>query len=258
MSHRQRRADPRRFLDLGLRTNPFVEIPPNDLSGGLPPPYRAADLLDSRWKAIQILGHCGSGKTTHLVYVGAHLSERLSPCQWHLLTSDGQRPGPHTQRPLCRPGQADGVLDLSPWTSARALLIDEAQRLDRRGRNELATWCRDDPERRLVVATHEDLRPSLERCGPILSVELGHPDLGYYQSLYDARIARARRTAGSDFPIEPEALDAALRHSSWRPRRFIVLLYFVFESIDRPGPVTLDRIEVALDEALDFLRHDPE
>jgi hypothetical protein len=104
------------------------------------------DQLQHPRTAIQFLGPCGHGKTTHLLA----LHRALENATYIYYPESGRRP---------------------PLPRARPLLIDEAQRMGRC--NLLRMLWGPGP---LVIGTHRDLRSWLRRAGfETVSVDMGAP-----------------------------------------------------------------------------------
>ena len=124
------------YARLNLRRNPFGELTRQERA-------ELAVVDVDRWlgeltqdrTALQFLGPCGHGKTTHLLALGRMLPEAV----YVYLPEDG--PLPHV--PAIRP-----------------LLLDEAQRLRLRQREQV--FAQGGP---LLVASHEDHTRELSRAG---------------------------------------------------------------------------------------------
>lgn len=124
------------FARLNLMRNPFGELSREDrMFAAVVDVERWLPKLQTERIALQFLGECGRGKSTHLLALLAHCPQG----EYVYLPEDGPLP----QIPQGRP-----------------LFIDESQRLPR--------WKRWQVFRRrvpLVLGTHTDLRKPLERAG---------------------------------------------------------------------------------------------
>jgi hypothetical protein len=124
------------YARLNLRRNPFGELTRQERA-------ELAVVEVKRWvgelaqprTALQFLGPCGHGKTTHLLALGRRLPEAV----YVYLPEDGPRP--------CIP-------------AIRPLLVDEAQRLSRWQR-----WRVFSQRGPLIIASHEDHAHELSSAG---------------------------------------------------------------------------------------------
>ena len=150
------------FARLQLFRNPFGELTRQERAD-----LAIVDLDDClKWlqrdrAALQILGPCGHGKTTHLLA----LERGLVGSAYVYFPEDGQQPA---------------------LPAARPLLVDEGQRLGWRR-------CREMLRGRgpLVIGTHVDLSAKLRRAGFLVrSLDLAKPlDARRLQSILNRRIA---------------------------------------------------------------------
>ena len=124
------------FAELNLLRNPFGELSREDrITAAVVDTDRWVGRLEDSRYALQLLGDCGRGKSTHMLA----LSSRFSTSAYVYLPEDQPLP-------------------LIP--QGNPLFIDEAQRLP--------WWKRSPAFRRrvpLVLGTHQDLRAPLERFG---------------------------------------------------------------------------------------------
>ena len=168
------------YRRLNLTRNPFGELTARDRA-------ELAIVEVSRWlpqlrktnSALQFIGPCGHGKTTHLL----SLSRALPGSQYIYLPENGPHPGIPRVRPL---------------------LLDEAQRLTWWGRRRLFFSHGNSEPGPLVLGTHEDLSAQLKRGGFRVStyfVESEHSPLRL-QNILNRRIESARRSDGSLPTIE--------------------------------------------------------
>ena len=157
------------FAHLNLRRNPFGELPPLervrvavvDIACWLP-------WLSGDRRALQWVGDCGRGKTTHLLALHA----RLPQAAYVYLPEEGGCP---------------------PIPAGRPLLIDEAQRLPWRTRSRVFnSGCP------LVLGTHVDLSRPLRRHGyQVRTVQVAAGvDADRLATIINRRIDAARLAAG--------------------------------------------------------------
>lgn len=124
------------YARLNLRRNPFGELTRHERAElAVVEVDRWLAELDRERTALQFLGPCGHGKTTHLLALGRRLPEAV----YVYLPEDGPQPRiPHS----------------------RPLLLDEAQRLSRWQRRRVFTQYGP-----LIIASHEDHTQELARAG---------------------------------------------------------------------------------------------
>lgn len=146
------------FAHLNLSANPFGELTPSDrAAAAIVDTQRWRDwLADGGRRAVQFIGECGRGKTTHLLALASELKGAhyvyLPP---HPL--EARRWVPR----YCLASRAP----LPDFPNADVLVIDEAQRLPRRLRSELL--ARGLP---LVLGTHCNLARPLRSAGYVQQV----------------------------------------------------------------------------------------
>lgn len=117
--------------------------------------------LENERAALQVIGPCGHGKTTHLLAI-----ERALPASAYVyFPEDGTQP---------------------PLPATRPLLVDEAQRVGWRRKRQLLAGPGP-----LVIGTHVDLAPSLRRAGFLVqTLDLAKPQRpAQLQGILNARIA---------------------------------------------------------------------
>lgn len=162
------------YARFNLRRNPFGELTPEERA-------ELAMVDVQRWveflrgpAAVQFVGPCGRGKTTHLLAI----RRRLPSAVYLLLPETGPRPAMPDQRPL---------------------LIDEAQRLGFWQRRRV--FAAGGP---LALGTHGDLGPALRRSGlEVVTVELaaeGSPER--LAQILNRRIEASRLTPAAVPRIE--------------------------------------------------------
>ena len=122
--------------------------------------------------AVQFLGDCGRGKTTHLLAIRASIGR--GP---YMHIAEGQR-----------------VRTLPEAPEGAAIFIDELQRLPRSLRRKLLGG-----KNPLALGTHKDFRRALERAG--YEVRTVRPaellSAARVKSIFDRRIEHARRFEGA-------------------------------------------------------------
>lgn len=157
------------YARLNLRRNPFGELTRQERAdlAVVDVERWLAEVAQGR-TALQFLGPCGHGKTTHLLALGRVLSEAV----YVYLPEDGPQPR---------------------ITLARPLLLDEAQRLRRWQRQRV--FAQQGP---LVVASHEDHSQELVRAGYRVVTEhvARSTDPQRLQQLLNRRIDASRAESG--------------------------------------------------------------
>ena len=182
------------YAKLNLIRNPFGELTRNERA--------ALAVVDCReWvatlsqpnTAVQFLGPCGHGKTTHLLALAQALAqsfpESFPQADYVYLPPSGTRPKIARTRPL---------------------LIDEAQRLGWWQRRQV--FAAGGP---LVLGSHEDLRPALERAGlRVVTVDVADgttPER--LVEIANRRVEASRLDAGPVPRIElPQAIELRRQH----------------------------------------------
>lgn len=174
------------FARLNLRWNPFGEVPERD-RGRLAVVDRDLSRVVTRLAApgfaVELLGDCGRGKSSHLYAIRDALRERFGALPVTYVDIGAR---PDTPR-------------------APVVLVDESQHL--------SPWAR----RRLfarrasfVLATHESHAGELRRAGVHCETwRVGGPDAARLRAMVDRRVAWARLAPGP-LPEVPDALLASL------------------------------------------------
>lgn len=183
------------FSRWNLRYNPFGELMPSERAAVAVFDARpiALQLLQGQ-TAIQFIGQCGRGKTTHLLALQRHLAIPaaaaiyLPPLSW------------------AAPQWWYKTLQLS----GAAIIIDEAQRMPPPVR--LALFRRRVP---LVLGTHRDLTGPLRRAGyRVFTYAIGpQNDARHVAEVANARLAAARLTAA-------EVPQLSIEDAQWLVARF--------------------------------------
>jgi hypothetical protein len=178
------------FAKLGLYRNPFGELTREeraelavvDVDG-------IVSFLQGKFRrAVQFLGDCGYGKTTHLLAIQAAVSGAV----FVYFPEKGPRPN----LPQDQPAQRHPL---------PMLLIDEAQRMGWRRRRQMMAWSGP-----LAIATHADLSPQLERAGfEVLRVNVAAPKRpSELATILNRRVEASRLTSGKVKPPQIELQDA--------------------------------------------------
>lgn len=141
------------FAPLNLTANPFGELTPDDRAAAAVvnvEPWREW-LASGPRRALQFIGDCGRGKTTHLLALAAAM-----PDSAYVYLP----PHPLEQRKLFPPYWLPSQAPLPEIPHATVVAIDEAQRLPRRLRRQV--FLRGVP---LVLGTHCNLARPLRQAG---------------------------------------------------------------------------------------------
>ncbi len=186
------------YAKLNLIRNPFGELTRNERAALAVVDCRewVATLSQSN-TAVQFLGPCGHGKTTHLLALAQALAESIpeSIPESFALGADVYMPpsGPRPKIPRTRP-----------------LFIDEAQRLGWWERRQV--FAAGGP---LVLGSHEDLRPALERAGiRVVTVDVADGTTAErIMEIANRRVEASRLDAGPVPRIElPQAIELRRQH----------------------------------------------
>lgn len=208
------------FHALGLQSNPFRALTDPEWADIVILPPALLDLAGQNTH-LQILGPAGSGKTSALLGLAAHL----------------RRAGQSPVYAYLPAGQATFT---SPPPATPVFLLDEAQRLNHRERRRLLTLTA-----RLIIAAHVDLAAAFTRVGqPLTTVSLGPLDSQTLQAQLEKRLAYFARpeTTGPRFSFSPAAV-AYLQTASAGDLRFIQFwLYEFFQRLPPPGPIQADAL----------------
>jgi len=202
------RGPPLPFAHLNLRFNPFGELDPGTrASAALVDTEPLVRHLRAPRRAVQLLGRCGRGKTTHLLA----LAERI--------------PGARYVRAL-----TDRPLALPPCS---VLLLDEA--------DALWWWQRRKALRHasgIALATHRDLSPELRWAGLVpLTVPVGGVEENWLHAVLNRRIECARRGSGPIPRIGRPAVRALIDRHGDDLRAMEIALYERFQALEEGGDV---------------------
>lgn len=201
------------FAHLNLRRNPFGEATRAERAALAVASDREVDgwveRLGGARFALQLVGDCGRGKTTHLLALHARFPA-----------------APFTRLEPDLPARVD---------PAPLVFVDEAQLLPARRRRALFRACR-----ALALATHEDLQPELQAAGlEVETVRLTGLDPARLAAILTRRLEWARRGPG---PIPWLADDACARlvaRFGDDVRAIEDHLYGVFQQLDQVRQVNV-------------------
>ena len=230
----------RRFLDLGLRWNPFRIADADECLGFYVPdprlPFaRAAEIARSPERFTQIIGDAGWGKSTLLNAVKRELSTAGIDYQHDYLSPQGP------------------FVVEDPQPSIRHLLIDEAQRLSRRGRRSVGRWLQRGNDRRVIVTTHENLHKAFPERP--LTIELPAVHAERLLELFERRI----QWAGGDpslFEFCGKTADWLIARCRGNLRSMELVLYEFFQHAEPAERIVIDGLEpLALAVEPFFLDH---
>ena len=173
-------SDARAYAHLNLTRNPFGEASTAERAAlAVVDAEHLSDLTEHLARpgfAVQIVGDCGRGKTTHLLA----LRQAFPEAPWVRVD-----PGVRARIP-----------------SGTPLFLDEAQYLSLWRRRRLYRLR----ERSLALGTHFDLREELERAGYEVHtiVPAANASVERLEAMFRARIAWARRAPGP-LPVVPRS-----------------------------------------------------
>jgi hypothetical protein len=210
---------------LNLRRNPFGEP-----SGHQRAQLAVVDvedsvvLLEQEGHFLELVGRRGRGKSTHLYALQAELDRAA------LLRAP-------------RPSERMGAMNLP---DARVLLVDDAQFLTPAERKKLFESAES-----VAVATHETLSTNAEHAGFTHHVQVIEGlDTGRLRTIFDKRIAWARRGSGEVPGITDDALEALIDRHGDDLRSIEDVLYSIFQSLEHIRAV--DASDVADARTLTF------
>lgn len=156
------------YARIGLWRNPFGELTRGERAElAVIDVARCLEKLSHSRSALQILGPCGRGKTTHLLAIEL----AVSGCGYVYFPEDGSQP---------------------PLPRGRPLLVDEAQRLGWRRRWQLLRVTGP-----LVLGTHVDMSGLLQRGGfDVSTIDVSIPKTpAELQRIFNFRIEASRLDA---------------------------------------------------------------
>lgn len=196
------------FEHLNLTRNPFGEMEPVERAQ-----LACVDLetmksqLEKPSAAIQLIGDCGRGKSTHLlalrfgISVGTYL--------------------------YCE----EDVRTRLPALAGPVVIVDEAQRLSRTDRSKL--FRSPFP---IAIGTHTDYTQPLERSGRnVMQIEVARlVTVDHLLKVFNARIEHVRRAEGSVPRVTRETAARLADQHGTNVRQMESDLYDVFQSMSEP------------------------
>ncbi len=203
------------FVHLNLRRNPFGEVP-QDERGALAvvDVEHFVERLGQPGFAVQFIGECGRGKSTHLHALRQHFVD--APYVRVAEQPRGFRPPP-----------------------ASVLFIDEAQFLSRRQRRRI--FGRDAS---FAVGTHADLAGVFERAGLTYeTVHVGGVDAARLRRIIERRMEWARRAPGPLPRVSPPAVAELVARHGDDLRAIEHHLYEVFQRLEEPCHVQVRHLD---------------
>ena len=216
------------FEHLNLRRNPFEELSP-DTRAQLAivdiEPY--LDFLKQKRAALVFIGHCGRGKTTHLLA----LKRQFPEAPYVYFPEDGPRPR---------------------IPKAPRLFVDETQRMSWWQRIRLFSGSST-----LILGTHRNEDTALERAKrPVLRVEIKTLSLEKLRQIVLSRLEWSRRSSGPIPTLADFELESLLQHFRDNIRALEYSLYEVFQRLQENGPVSLDPSTFPSLESFEEVAHD--
>lgn len=167
--HAPKNADQSPWARIGLLRNPFGELTRAERAElALIDVEACLERLAHDRSALQIIGPCGHGKTTHLLAI----ERAVDRCGYVYFPEDGAQP---------------------PLPCDRPLLVDEAQRLGWRRRRQLLRSSGP-----LVLGTHVDMSRELRRAGfEVFTIDVAIPKSpAALQRIFNRRIEASRLAGG--------------------------------------------------------------
>lgn len=193
------------FSTLNLRFNPFGELPPHlRARAAVVDVEPLVDALSSPGTAVQLVGPCGHGKSTHLLA----LSDRLPEARHLRLWSD--EPVPEAERtPVLLLDEADAVW---PWQRLRLLRTANA----------------------VAIGVHRSIALELRALGfQVRTVRVDHTDLPQLEQIVTQRIELARLGDGPVPTVSHRRLAALHRRHGPHVRAIEAELYQHFQDLRR-------------------------
>jgi len=184
----------RRFFfhhTLGFRRNPFGALADDEWIAVAILPDTITKLLFTNFTHLQLLGSMGAGKTTSLRKLTDHYAQSNRRVAYEYL-AQGER--------VMKTDTA--VLDI--------LLLDEAQRLNRRSRRKLLASAAQFSGKglQLILSSHEDLTPHFARRNlPLVTIDLNETHtLAHYERLLAHRLAYFALPGAVHTRLAPDAM----------------------------------------------------
>lgn len=211
------------YYPLGYRGNPFGTLTRAEWASlaVLPGEVEAA-LADGAFH-LQVIGEKGHGKTSTLLALAGRFEQAGADVIYERLPVGADRF--HT--------------DL---TGLDVLLLDEAQRLRRGERRRLRRAGLNGL--RLIIGTHEDLRPFMARRGVTLhSISLHALPFDHIRRIIDDRLAFfARPGAAARVTVPDDVLRILIDQEGGSVRGVTDRLYEAFNEVDGPRPLGLSEV----------------
>lgn len=194
------------YARLNLRRNPFGELDPAERA------RLAVVDLDPllAWlrpgRALELVGRCGRGKSTHLHALAAALPE----AQMARFRRD---PVPH---------------------APPVLLLDEAD-----ARGPIARWRAWRGAGAVVIATHRSLAWELRLAGfKVRTLPVGGSDTARLAAVFARRVEAVRRGEGAVPQVSAAVIETLMGRFGDDVRGMEELLYRAIEALDAPRPLT--------------------
>lgn len=176
---------------LGFRRNPFGALADDEWIAVAILPDTITKLLSTNFIHLQLLGSMGVGKTTSLRKLTDHFSRENRRVAYEYL-AQGER--------VMKTDTA--VLDI--------LLLDEAQRLNRRSRRQLLASAGQfsGAGLQLILSSHKDLTSHFARRSlPLVTIDLNETlTLAHYERLLVRRLAYFTLPGAAHTTLAPEAM----------------------------------------------------
>ncbi len=208
---------------LGFRRNPFGALEADEWIAVAILPDTISKLFSTHFTHLQLLGSMGAGKTTSLRKLADQFANAGGPANQRVAyeyLAQGER--------VMKTDTA--VLDI--------LLLDEAQRLNRRSRRRLLASAAqfNGGGLRLILSSHKDLTPYFVRRGlPLVTIDLDETlTLAHYERLLARRLAYFALPGAAHTTLSPDAI-------SWLYETFYPNMrdaeYFLYEVWQRETAV---------------------
>jgi len=229
------------FAHLNLRRNPFGELPLDEWAQAVVPDLDTAALAErlrsgasGQGFVIQLLGHKGRGKTSHLMALRRHFPD----APYRHFPEDGPRPN-----------TLAAVLNTSELADAPVLFLDETQRIPRRTRRVLFGHVRDQG-RGLVIGTHKNHRRQIRSAGlELFAHEVRGLAPAKLLAVCERRFAlAARRPPPAAVPsLTPGAAQALIERHGDNLRAILSDLYDVVQRLDTISEIQATHLPGAAD-----------
>lgn len=214
-----------RFFRLGLKTNPFFHTTLAERPDPGPGSHQARRLLGAPWRGLMLMGDKGMGKTHTMEWMLARWrAQGVRVAMVHLATVTA----------LATPAEAVEVFAL-----------DEAQRARTADLGRLARWTLARPGRRLLLSSHQDVRPHLAPLD-VESEEVAPCARDELDAYLEARIREATIPgATARLRFSEEARAALLEAAAAGFLALVDRLYAVCEALPEDGAVCATQVRDA-------------